>query len=406
VAVLLDSDPGVVDAAARSLMAQIPGMPARAAGALTDHLLLLTKDKKHPLSPHSAVAVVRLLAALDDPRVAAVLWDYLLPAHPADVRVAALQGLGRWLGSPGKDQLGRLFACAREADFRVAAPALILLQRLPADNKSLPQWLTLLQAPDVSVRLLAVDKVGGFGKPEVAEALVQQLGHPDRGLRDKALACLVKLEQGRQALTAALLEADTPDRAWQLAKAQAPFARDYSAPLRDEVFGHAGELLEAGDRRADALLFLLREADPADLRDRLEQRALALRKKKAYDKAMLYLRLLTRDPACGFATRLEQAACGLKVSDHDLAAEARANDPALSQFSHLAQQEPDELFAQLEKTRWLEPEDLYYLGFHLAEQDSRQKKLAARVLQLVIQRAPRSKTAQAAKSKLRSAAVE
>jgi HEAT repeat protein len=405
VAVLLDSDPGVVEAAARSLMAQVPTMSAAAVGALADNLLHLAQDKKHPLPPPSVVAVVRLLGALDDERAAAVLWERIAAPQPPDVRVAALQGLGKWAAAPGKDQLKRLFACATDADFRVAAPALVLLNRLSADTKSLPEWLSLFDAPDVSVRLMALDKVGDRDSAAVAEALMRQLSHPDRSLRDRALGCLAKMEHGRAALTNALLEADSADRAWQLARAQAPFARSYSAELRQEIFTRACAHLEDNDRHADALLFLLREADPTELRDRLEERAVALRKKKAYDKALLYLRLLARDPAMGFPTRLELALCGLKLSGRDLAAEARANDPCLQQFSHLAAQDEGDLFGQLEKTKWLEPEELYYLGFHLAEQDSRQKKLAAKVLQLVVKRSPKSKTAQAAKSKLRSAAL-
>jgi HEAT repeat protein len=405
-AVLLDSDPGVVEAAMRSLMARIPSLSAAAAEELTDQLLHLAADKKHPLSTHSAVAVIRLLAVLGDERAAAILWDRVLPAYPPEVRVAALQALGRWVSTPGKNHLERLFACAADADFRVAAPALVILNRVTADTKSLPAWLALLEAPDVAVRRMALDKVGDRDKTEVATALMQQLNHPDRELRARALACLAKLEHGRAALAEALQEADSPDRAWQLARAQAPFVRDYSAALKEAVFTRACAYQEAGDRRADALLLLLREADAAGLRDRLEQRAQALRKKKAYDKALVYLRLLTRDPACGFAIRLEQAACGLKVSDHDLAADARANDPSLQQFGHLVQQGEQELFAELEKIKWLEQEDLYYLGFHLAEQDGRPRKLAAKVLQLVVQRSPRSKTGQAAKSKLRSAGLD
>src|SRR5262249_11930976 len=145
--------------------------------------------------------------------------------------------------------------------------------------------------------------------------------------------------QGREALTAALLEADNPERAWQLARAQAPFTKGYPAAWRDKVYARAGKHLEAGDRLGDPLLFLLREADPADLRDRLEATALALRKKKAYDKALLYLRLLARDPALGFDTRFELACCALKVSAHDLAPEARAAASSLQQFVHLCQQD-------------------------------------------------------------------
>jgi hypothetical protein len=122
--------------------------------------------------------------------------------------------------------------------------------------------------------------------------------------------------------------------------------------------------LEAGDRRADALLFLLREADAKGLRDRLEDRALTHRKKNKYSLALIYWRLLTRDPACGEGIRFEQAACGLKVSGHDLAADSRSADACLH---------------------------------HGPE-----KEFGAQVLRLLIRRSPRSKPAKDAKSKLRS----
>jgi hypothetical protein len=288
----------------------------------------------------------------------------------------------------------------------VAAPALVILNRLSASDKALPEWLALLEAPDVAVRHMALEKVSDRDRPEVAAALMRQLDHPDRNLREAARGRLARLERGREALTEALLEADTPDRAWQLARAQAAFVKEYPAKWRDKVYARACRHLEAGDRRADALLFLLREADPADLHERLQETALALRKKKAYDKALLYLRLLARDPALGFEPRLELAACGLKVSPRDLAPEARANDPTLHQFSHLCDLDADELLARLEKIKWLEPEELYYLGFHLAEQDALHRRVGAAVLQLVIKRAPRGKTAQAARSKLHSAALD
>src|SRR5439155_3323678 len=108
---------------------------------------------------------------------------------------------------------------------------------------------------------------------------------------------------------------------------QAPYVREYPPALLTGLFKQACTYLEAQDRRADALLFLLREADSRGLRDRLEEQALAHRKKKNYSDSLIYLRLLTRDPACGEAIRFEQAACSLKVSPKDLAADARATDP-------------------------------------------------------------------------------
>src|SRR5439155_599110 len=138
------------------------------------------------------------------------------------------------------------------------------------------------------------------------------------------------------------------------------------------------------------------------LRDRVEERAIALRKKKNYETAILYLRLLTRDPACGMPVRFELAGCELKRSGKELSAESRAADPALQQFANLLQHyEEGELFDRVEKARWLEPEDLYYLGFHFAEQVGRAQAFGGRVLQLVVGRSPKSKLAQAAKSKLK-----
>ena len=186
-----------------------------------------------------------------------------------------------------------------------------------------------------------------------------------------------------------------------LAKAQASFVKEYSADWRETIFTQVCKHLEANDRRVEPLLFLLREADPNELRDWLERRALTLRKKEDYANALLYLRLLTRDPACGLPVRFELAACELKRSSKELAAESRAADPAIQQFLNLAQHYEADLFGHLEKARWLEPEDLYYLGFHLAEQTGRLQALGGKVLHLVIERSPKSKLAQAAKSKLK-----
>lgn len=406
VAVLLDRDPKVVEAAGRSLLAQVPALTPAHRKALADQLLALVANKKESLNPLCQSVVLRLLAALDEPRAEAVLWERIGPPHPTEVRAAALQALGKWAKAPSKEQFKRLFLCAADRDFRLAAPALVLLKNLPVGERTVAEWLTLLQASDVAVRQLAVDKIGDRDRVEVAEALLQQLQHPDRSLREAALSRLGRLKQGQKALTTALLEADSPDRAWMLARAQAAMVGNNPPEWREKVFAQACIYLEAGDRRADALLFLLREADAAELRQRLEERAVHWRKKKAYETALLYLRLLIRDPSSGFPIRLELACCGLKVSSHDLAPEARASDPCLSQFATLCQGYESELSVQLEKIKWLGPDDLYYLGFHLAEQVGQQKQLGGKVLRLLMKRAPRTKLAQAAKSKLRGAGLE
>ncbi|HEV3236198.1 MAG TPA: HEAT repeat domain-containing protein, partial [Gemmataceae bacterium] len=290
---LLDSDPGVIDAAARTLSAEIHSLNSTQRRQLGEQFIdLLNQPRKNaPLSVASESAIVRLLATLGDPHAESALWERTQSPHPPALRAAALQALGTAAQSPSKENLKRLQNCALDADFRVAAPALTILNSLPANTKLTPVWIALLQAADVAVRRAAIKKVGDQDKPEVASALLEQLDHRDAGLRDEAIQCLSRLATGRSALANLLVKADTPDRAWMLARAQANGAAGYDANLRNRLFDKACKYLEEGDRRADALLHVLRAADAADVNEKIHSYALSQLKKKKYEMAQRFLRL-------------------------------------------------------------------------------------------------------------------
>lgn len=404
---LLDDDPGVIDAAVRTLSSEVPSLSAGQRRALVDRLLELLQTKKGTRLPlASETALVRLLAAIGDPRGEPVFWTRTEPSHPPELRAAVLQALGNLPQPTDRNKLQRLFACAADADFRVAAPALMILKSMPVNGRSWKDWLPLFDARDVAVRRFAIDKLADRDTPELAAALVRQVRHPDHGLRDGALHALSKLRHGQEALVEELLAAETPEEAWSLAKVQVTVARQAGKNLLSRLFTQACKHIEAGDRRAEPLLFLLREVNAADVRDQLAERAVALRKKKQYDKALIYLRLLGRDPACGEAIRFELAACALKTSTHDVASEARATDPSLQQFARLIHSHETDPAVYVKQAKWLEPEDLFYLGFHFVEGKGPEKDFGAQVLKLVLERSPKSKLAKDAKSKLRSQAVD
>jgi HEAT repeat protein len=400
---LSDTDPGVVDASARELLARIPNLEARRRRDLAAQILkLLRPAKGRRLPAHSEAVLLRLAAALGEPAAEGAFWARLEPNQPAELRAAALQALGTRPPPTQREKLRPLLTCAADADFRVVAPALMILKTASVDNRALGDWLPLFDAPDPAARRFAVEKLGRLDTPPVAAALLRQLDHPDRSVRDQALAALGGLTRGRAALAQALLEADSPDQGWILARAQAAFARDYPAPTRRKIFEKACAYLENDDRRADPLLFLLREAEGKDLQARLEERAAALRKKARHADALVYLRALTRDPACGDPVRFELAACGLKLSPKSLEADARAADPSLEQFAGLIRRQQINVAEAVEKARWLDAEDLFYLGFHFVEGAREEREFGAGVLRLLLKRAPKTKRAKDAKNKLRS----
>jgi len=242
----------------------------------------------------------------------------------------------------------------------------------------------------------------------VAAALLDQFGMRIGFVGCGGLPGSRAWNHGRTALTAALLDAPTADAAWSLAKAQATFARHYPDKVRASVFTQACKYLEAGDRRADALLFLLREGDAADLRERMAKQGddgaqeKGLRRRAAVPCAGLgaippvvyrfgwnWRRVVYTVPAMTSPRRREPP------------------NPSLEQFLTLFINMATPWFAADRSARLVGTGgSVLSIGFHCAESGGPLKKFAAQLLNLVVKRSPRSKIGQAAKSKIRSAGLE
>ncbi|QEL18183.1 HEAT repeat domain-containing protein [Limnoglobus roseus] len=401
-AVLVDHDPQVAASASSAIIAKIPTLTPDRKAELAKELTALVKNKKKPIPATSEVPVARLLVALNQPAAAEVMWDRILLPHPPEVRTMALQAVGGWTPSPNKEQLKRLFHCASEPDFRIAAPALAILNKLPVTDKTLEDWIALLHAPDIAARRLAMDKIGDRDTNEVAEGLLAQFHHSDRSVRDTARSRLQKLKSGRKALVKGLIESQGHDETWQFARTIATFGKELTPSARTEIFETTCAYLEKSDHRTDPFLFVLREIDAGELQDKLVEQAVGLRKKKKYDAAMTYLKAVARDPSVGFAVRLEIALNGLKVSRKEADPHSRESDPCLRNFDTLFQQDAEQLVKELDKAKFLDEEDLFYVGFHFAEQIGRPQQLGVDLLKLVVKRNPKSEAGKSAKNKLKS----
>src|SRR4051794_5605741 len=248
IAMLQEKDPAVVEAAVNTLAGRIPTLDAKRKKSLADELFELAKSKKIKLTPHGEAAVIRLAILLEDERSEALLWDRIVPPLPAEVRAAAIQGLAKFIASPNKDQRARLFQCAADPQFRVAAPAMMLLDKLPVENKQLGEWLSLLDAPDLAARRFALNKIGDKDTVEVADTLIEQIKHPDRKYRGDVLAKLAQLAKGRKALAKPLRDAETVEEAWDLARTVGPLAKGDAKTWGDELFGVTAKYLEANDK--------------------------------------------------------------------------------------------------------------------------------------------------------------
>src|SRR5207302_612934 len=92
---LLDPDPKVVDAAARSLGSQVPSFAVPQRNALVKFLIeSLQPGKGKRLPPRSEAAMVRVLGTMHDGKAEELFWSRIAPPSAPNVRVAALHALG------------------------------------------------------------------------------------------------------------------------------------------------------------------------------------------------------------------------------------------------------------------------------------------------------------------------
>ncbi len=402
---LVDKDTKVVDATARSLAAEVPSYSSVQKNALAKFILDSLEDKHGDLTTKSQEALLRVLGTLHDERADEVYWNRLAPIQPPEVRIASLHGLNGSNPPSTENRLQKLLVCAMDKDFQIVASALMILKSLPSSAKTVKHWLKLIDAPDLATKRFALEKLQTIESAEAASMLVAQWKHANRDFREQCLNRLRAFDHGRRAVLGKLLEAESSDDAWNLSRALSPVAKEIPSELRVNLFEQASKHHDKDDSRAKSMWFLLREMDHAWSRDQIEAKAQALRKKKNYEGAIGYYRLLAQDPACSEEIRFELAATGLKESAHNLEFDHRSADPTLNQFARLMQNSAFDLVGHLKKAKWLDVEDLFYLGFHFAEQAHRAKEFGKHVLELVIERSPTSETGKQAKRKLKSEAL-
>ena len=204
-------------------------------------------------------------------------------------------------------------------------------------------------------------------------------------MRDDAVAPLAK----------AILEAPDADRAWLLRGVLRASAAKSPVATRKQLLDTALKRLASGEGHWEPLLATVRDADPRAAVEAL--RALAQKLRKADPgKSVSVLRVLCQGEGAGEEDRYALAVAELARGSRDTRAAARAANEALRLFGAMIDRGTD-VAAMLRKDRSLDLEDLYFLGFHFAEESL---PLGEELLRLIVEKGGRAKIAKMARSKL------
>jgi HEAT repeat protein len=354
----------------------------------------------------AVVSAMRLFGQLGRPQARRWLFKFVgAEYHPA-VRSHALVALLRCLREQDirKDEYTKLFPLLEEAEFsEVTRLALDVLDahELPDDSRSL--LAKLMQSPHADVQKFALRKMGDVGTPATVRTLVEQLGDPDYRRRDLAASSLRKIPDARAALIKELAACEDPSKAWSIAELLPSFEGKWRQDTLDTLWHRLREAIDGQGRIQTAFLHVLKQADAEFAYKQLAEQGARLVKAKKYKEAVGFLTPLKEFTQFTPENKFHLAWAQLKLHAHTVA--SHKNHPAVELFTDLYRNSAYPVFEALKKEKSLAPEDLFALGFGLAERTGQERGLGIDLLEHIAAKFPRNKVGKSAKNKLKLARV-
>ena len=352
----------------------------------------LLGDKKSTVA--TRLAACKVLGYLGDPSAGGKLLAVAASKDDENVREEAVIAL-RLLGgkAPPAKTVEAVVTLAEKAPLKVARAALYSLASGGVPPKLGKRLGKLAGHAEAARALLAVELLGGIPGAESAEALARTLIETDERARAEAAAnALAQRPEAGAALAGALVATRDRDRAEMVAHLLRPHLGTVEKKAARKIVENAVARLEGEDAGAEALLQIARTVDAEGTAKALRELAEQLRKSRKPERALKVLRVLGRSreaaPDDGYALAALELTHGLK-------------DEAFTVIGQLADQGYD-VGTALRKDRSLEDRHRYEIGFHFIERDH---PLGEEALNLVAEKAGRTKLGQMARAKLKSAGL-
>jgi HEAT repeat protein len=350
----------------------------------------------------AVVSALRLLGQLGLPQARRWLFKFVVPEHHLSLRTHALVALLHCLRQQAlrKDEHAKLFALLEEGEFsEVTRLALELLDahELPEDSRAVLS--RLLASPHGDVQKFALRKMGDFSSPATVRTLLEQLGDPDYRRRDVAARSLRKIPEARNALIKELLECHDASKAWSIAELLPSFEGKWRQDTLEALWKRLEAAVEAEDRIQTAFLNVLKHADTKYAYEKLATHGSRLVKAKKYKEAVAFLIPLKEFSEFDAGVKFPLALAQLKLHSHTVA--THRQHPAVDLFTDLYRNSVFPLLESLKKEKSLAPEELFSLGFGLAERSGEERGLGKDLLEHIAAKFPRNKVGKSAKNKLK-----
>ena len=344
-----------------------------------------------------------LLGYIGRPEARTILLKYAAPKMSPGFRRHGLIGLKNieYSAAAATRVAEQITAYLNDDDYDIIRLTLDVFDQLPLSKSGITQWAPLLKNRHGRVRAYATHRIAESDSVACNKRLLELLGHEDTQVNEVAARALANHEKATPVLIEALAKEKNAEAAWRLVKIMKPHSERISATDRKKFVRQAKRDLQGRDPRYEALLYLLRNSDPAAAAAVLHEAGLKYRRAKKWDQAIDCLRRLSQGPYFDDDTRLELCICNLKRSSKDLTPHLRTEDHALRGLQALRRSSAFKLLDRLIKDRTLDAADLFYVGFHFSQGHADDMKFGEQLLTHVTKKWPSTRAGKAARSKLK-----
>ena len=383
----------------------------RRRGYLAETERFLKSQQKLGGAPSAILAGVKVLGYLEHEKALPTLLAFATsPSELSAVRHEAFIGIRFAIANANANaNAGRKRApfdgakiaraaidAAAGADRALAQAALKTLGALALSPDQARRLEKLVEHPDHERARLVIEQLGRQKGADAAKVLVDLLVRGDKRRAEYAAAALAAHDDATSPLAHALLTADNDARAQMIRVALRPNAKKIAPALKKRIVDLAIQRLEAGEHGWEALFDAARDADPEAIALALRALTTKLRRADRREKALSILSMLCRSERASDDDRYLCVALELAKKGHDTRRAARAGDAALQMIGALLDRGYD-VSKALRTDRNLGLEDLYYVGFHFAEEGH---PVGEELLGEVAKRGGRAKIGRMAKNKL------
>jgi HEAT repeat protein len=402
---LFDPDPEVARQVCEAVARHVGEAPAPVRSALHRETVAFMNAPRSRGQERVLAACLLLLGSIGQPEARTILLAHGAKSFSLAVRRQALIGLkGLTLtGAAAAEVMRRVLPNLEDTDEGIVRHTLDILGRLPPAITAKAPWRKLLQSTISMVRVAAARRVAAADTATVNRELLALLKHRDPEVQEVAAGALAAHEGATRMLLEALAGAEDPAAAWRLARILKPHAEAVDAKARQQFLALAAGDLERGHHRGEAILYFLRNVDPAVADGVLREAGLKHKAARRWEAGVECLRRLAGTERFDGAARYALGVCNLKLSPRQLTPQARLEDPALRGFQTLAREKAFKLAARLKKEKVLDAKDVFYVGFHLSALSGEERAVGLELLDHVAVSWPKTEEGKAARHKLKLA---